>query len=136
MCFTATSVVAERVFSRGRILLSHIRNCLSAQTTHTLMCLGDWSRHGLVKDSDVTAVAMMPNVPADDGSLDWEVDLEDGWDAITLYNTVALPPEHLKFIILVTYAYLSFLYAVLAWKIFIIVQVFVLSCKAQSLCLG
>jgi len=100
------------------------------------MCLGDWSWHGLVKDSDVTAVAMMPNVPADDGSLDWEVDLEDGWDAITLYNTVALPPEHLKFIILVTYAYLSFLYAVLAWKIFIIVQVFVLSCKAQSLCLG
>ena len=54
----------------------------------------------------------------------------------SLYNTVALPPECLKFIILVTYAYLSFLYAVLVWKIFIILQVFVLSCKAQSLCLG
>jgi hypothetical protein len=37
----------------------------------------------LVKDSDVTAVAMMPDVPADDGNSDWEVDLEDRWDAIT-----------------------------------------------------
>ena len=83
MCFTATSVAVERVFSRGCILLSHIRNCLSAQTTRVLMCLGDWSWHGLVKDSDVTAVAMMLDVPVDDGSLDWVVDLEDRWDAIT-----------------------------------------------------
>ena len=83
MCFTATSVAVECVFSQGRILLSHIRNHLSAQTTCVLMCLGDWSRHSLVTDLDVTAVAMMLDVPADDGSLDWEVDLEDGWDAIT-----------------------------------------------------
>ena len=83
MWLKATSVVVEHVFSQGHILLSHIQNCLFTQTTHVLICLGDWSWHGLVKDSDVTAVAMMLDVSADDGNTDWEVDLEDGWDAIT-----------------------------------------------------
>jgi hypothetical protein len=63
------------------MLLSHVRDRPSAQTTRALMCLCDWSQHGLVKDSDVSAVAMMPDV--DDGNSDWEVDMEDGWDAIT-----------------------------------------------------
>jgi len=117
--FTATSVVAERVFSRGRILLSHIRtvyllkqlirSCVSVIGVGMVWlrirrnCSCKWCRMFL---------RMM--------ELDWEVDLEDGWDAITLYNTVAL--------LLSTWnsSFLSLmlsliLYAVLAWKIFIIV---------------
>ncbi|KAJ7933627.1 hypothetical protein B0H13DRAFT_1592206, partial [Mycena leptocephala] len=35
----ATSVDVERVFSRGRLLLSHVWNRLSAQSTRALMCL-------------------------------------------------------------------------------------------------
>lgn len=39
----ATSVDVERVFSKGRILLSHVRNRLSAQTTRAVLCVGSWS---------------------------------------------------------------------------------------------
>jgi len=59
----ATSVVVECVFSHGCILLSHICNCLSVQTTCTLLCLSVWSLLGLVKDSDVDAVPVLPDVP-------------------------------------------------------------------------
>lgn len=44
--FSATSVDVERIFSRGRILLSHLRNRLSPQTTRSLMCLQAWSLLG------------------------------------------------------------------------------------------
>jgi hypothetical protein len=66
----------ERVFSKGRIVLSHIRNRLSAQSTRALMCLGNWSRLGYVRDKDVLAVTMKPDLEGD------EEDLPDGWDAI------------------------------------------------------
>ena len=66
----------ERVFSKGRIVLSHIRNCLSVQSTRALMCLGNWSRLGYVRDKDVLAVTMKPDLEGD------EEDLPDGWDAI------------------------------------------------------
>jgi hypothetical protein len=69
----ATSVDVERVFSRSRLLLSHIRNRLSAQTTRSLLCLGYWSRLGLIQDKDVTAVAKLPEIPGDD-----DVELDDG----------------------------------------------------------
>jgi hypothetical protein len=72
----ATSIDVERVFSQGRILMSHIRNRLSSQTARVLMCLGDWSLLGLVKDKDVFAVTVQPEV---DGN---EEELLDGWDAI------------------------------------------------------
>ncbi|KAF5377290.1 hypothetical protein D9615_006461 [Tricholomella constricta] len=70
----ATSTDVERVFSRGRILLSHTRNRLSAATTRSLMCLGGWSLLGLVCDSDVKAVAVLPDiVEVEDGGEDkWE----------------------------------------------------------------
>ena len=72
----ATSVDVERVFSHGRLILSHVRSRLSAQSTHALICLGKWSVLGLVKDSDIQAVAAMKNIQGDE-----EVDLEDGqWD--------------------------------------------------------
>jgi len=66
----------ERVFSKGRIVLSHIRNRLSVQSTRALMCLGNWSRLGYVRDKDVLAVTMKPDLEGD------EEDLPDGWDAI------------------------------------------------------
>jgi hypothetical protein len=74
----ATSVDVERVFSQGRIVLSHIRNRLSFQSTRALMCVGIWSRLGYVKDNDIRAVVVRPEVPADSK----EEDLAVGWDLI------------------------------------------------------
>ena len=66
----------EHVFSRGRLLLSHIRNHLSLQSIQALMCLSDWSWLGLVKDKDVHAVSMLAEIEVD------EEELEEGWDTI------------------------------------------------------
>ena len=67
----------ERIFSKGQILLSHIRNRLSAQSIRALMCLGNWSKLGYVRDQDVLAVTILPDVEGDE-----EAELPDGWDAI------------------------------------------------------
>ncbi|TFY73210.1 hypothetical protein EWM64_g10802 [Hericium alpestre] len=80
----ATSVAVERVFSRGHLLLSHIRNRLSAQTTRALLCLGDWSLLGLIKDTDVLKVANMADVPQEEEVADGEYEMVDGWDNINL----------------------------------------------------
>jgi len=72
----ATSVHVERVFSQGRILLSHIRSRLSVQSTRALMCLGVWSLMGYVKDTDIKPTAILPEVIGD------EEELKDGWDDI------------------------------------------------------
>ena len=74
----ATPVDVERVFSQGRIILSHLRGHLSVQSTRALMCLGVWSRLGYVKDSDIKPVVTLPEVPA----FGKEDDLEVGWDTI------------------------------------------------------
>ena len=66
----------ERVFSKGRIVLSHVRNRLSAQSIRALLCLGNWSRLGYVRDKDVLAVTMQPDLEGDEDYL------RDGWDAI------------------------------------------------------
>ena len=73
---TATSVDVEHIFSKGRLVLSHIRNGLSVQSTRALMCLGAWSRMGLVKDKDVMEAARLPDVK---GS---EAELDSGWDNV------------------------------------------------------
>jgi len=70
--------VVEHVFSHGHILLSHICNCLSVQTTCALLCLGVWSLLGHIKDLDVNAVAVLPDVPEGDEKLDYGVDIEEG----------------------------------------------------------
>ncbi|KZV99873.1 hypothetical protein EXIGLDRAFT_572679, partial [Exidia glandulosa HHB12029] len=49
----ATSVDVERTFSKGRTLLSHIRNRLSAQSTRALLCLNSWIPLNIVKTSDI-----------------------------------------------------------------------------------
>jgi hypothetical protein len=75
----ATSVDVECVFSRGRLLLSHIRNRLSAQSTRALLCLGNWSLLGMVDNIDVLTVARLEAL---EGDFDFEMDV--GWDRITL----------------------------------------------------
>ena len=75
----ATSIDVERLFSHGRLLLSHVHSRLSPQSIRALICLGAWSKIGLVKDSDVLKVSAMPDI-AGQG----EMVLEDGWDAIEL----------------------------------------------------
>ena len=73
----------ERVFSHGRLILSHVRSRLSAQSTRALLCLGNWSLLGYIKDSDVEAVAMMPDV---EGNV--EEELEEGWDKILFDSSI------------------------------------------------
>jgi hypothetical protein len=75
---SATSVDVERIFSRGRLLLSHVRSQLSSQTIRALLCVGIWSKLGLVYDNDVKAVAMLEDVNGEEGQL------LDGWDAIKI----------------------------------------------------
>jgi hypothetical protein len=53
MGYLATAVDVERSFSRGRILINHLRNCLHAASIHALMCFGDWCRLGLVPDAEL-----------------------------------------------------------------------------------
>ena len=62
----ATSIDVERLFSRGRLLLSHVRSRLSVDSTQALLCLGAWSHLGLIKNEDVLKVAALPEVDADE----------------------------------------------------------------------
>jgi hypothetical protein len=73
--FLATSVDVERVFSQGRLLLSHVRSRLSVQSTRALMCLGVWSLLGFVKDKDILQAAVLPEVDGaeDKLNLDWDM---------------------------------------------------------------
>lgn len=54
--FLASTVAVERSFSRGRILLNHLRNRLRGATVRALMCFGDWCRQGLVDDGELVVV--------------------------------------------------------------------------------
>lgn len=80
----ATSVDVERLFSQGRLVLSHVRNRLSAQTTRAVLCVGHWSALDLVKTEDVMAIGSLPD--AKDG----EPALEEGWDKISNEGTQVL----------------------------------------------
>lgn len=62
----ATSVDVERVFSKGRLILSHVRNRLSVDTTRALMCLGNWCKQGQVPDDVMKAVSRLPDVKDDE----------------------------------------------------------------------
>jgi hypothetical protein len=59
------SIDVERVFSKGRLLLTHVRNGLSVQSTRASMCLGAWGRMGLVKDVDMVEAVRLPDVVDD-----------------------------------------------------------------------
>ena len=62
LCHTATAVDVERLFSRGRLILSHTRSRLSVASTRALLCLGSWSLKGLERDEDVTSVALLDEI--------------------------------------------------------------------------
>ncbi|KIM92175.1 hypothetical protein PILCRDRAFT_57149, partial [Piloderma croceum F 1598] len=64
------------LFSHGQLLLSHVQNWLSAQTTQALLCLGSWNLAGMVKDEDVMKVAVLNDVEGD------EEEFKEGWDSI------------------------------------------------------
>lgn len=74
----ATSVEVEHCFSHGRIIVNHLYNRLSAQTTRALMCLNYWNRAGLVQDDDILKI-IHANEPVE-GDID--EDMAEGWDAI------------------------------------------------------
>ena len=79
MFLVATSVDVEWVFSHGHLILSHVQNQLSAQSTQALICLESWSLVGLVKDYDILAVGTLANVEGDE-----ELKLVEGWDHLQL----------------------------------------------------
>ena len=70
---TATAVECERVFSRSRILLSHVRNRMAAKTARALMCVGAWTRKGFIKATDIKAITILPEP---------EEEFDDGFDGI------------------------------------------------------
>ena len=70
---SASSVAVERVFSKGRLLISHIRNRLSAQSTRALLCLGYWSKMGFIKSDDLKAAASLPDAEKNE---EWS---DDDW---------------------------------------------------------
>ena len=78
----ATSVDVERLFSKGHMVLPYLHNCLSTQSTCTLLCLGQWSKLGLVKDDNLCKVTY------GELELDGENDVElpEGWDKIALHT--------------------------------------------------
>jgi len=51
---SASSTDIERIFSRGRDILTYRRNRLSAESVQALLCLGDWLRTGIVTIDDIT----------------------------------------------------------------------------------
>lgn len=73
----ATAVDVERTFSRGRLLLSHVRSQLSAQTTRALLCVGEWSRLDLLREENLKPAAALPDIDGDE-----EYEMEDGWERV------------------------------------------------------
>ena len=73
--FSATSIDVEHVFSQGRLLLSHVCSRLSIQSMCALLCLGQWSTLGLVRDCDIKACLKLDKVAGEDDNLpdDWDV---------------------------------------------------------------
>jgi hypothetical protein len=76
--FLATSVYVECIFSKGRILLSHLRSRLSVQSTRALLCIGNWSLLGLVKAADIKRAVSCTEIEEEE----CDEDVEEGWDYI------------------------------------------------------
>ena len=72
----ATSVDMEHVFSQGHLLLPYICNHLSSESTHALLCLSNLCLYGCVKDTDIRATTLLPDINGK------EPPLETGWDNI------------------------------------------------------
>jgi hypothetical protein len=68
--FLATSVDVERTFSKGRLLLSHIRNRLSVESTHALLCLNNWGQQGFVNKEHLQEAASLPEVDDEESDVE------------------------------------------------------------------
>jgi hypothetical protein len=71
-----TSIDIERIFSKGCLLLSHICNQLTVDTTQVLLCLGTWSKLGFVNKEDLLAATLLPELK------EGGKDVPDGFDLI------------------------------------------------------
>lgn len=80
----ATSVDVERVFSHGRLLISHVCNRLTAQTCRAMICLREWGRLGLIDNDDLKVVTAMPEASGAEKNTDTSGDvlLPDDFDVI------------------------------------------------------
>ncbi|KAE9385755.1 hypothetical protein BT96DRAFT_568411 [Gymnopus androsaceus JB14] len=72
---TASSVVVECSFLRGRILISHLRNCLRANTIRALMCFGDWLRQDFISNAEL--VELLRDTGKGKGKANTEEDDDD-----------------------------------------------------------
>ena len=69
-----TSVYVEHVFSKGHLVLSHVHNRLSVESTHSLLCLGAWSKLSLINKADIKATTNLPDVKEGDEDYQDEFD--------------------------------------------------------------
>jgi len=66
-------VDVECIFSKGRLLIPHVRNRLSVNTACALLCLGDWSKKGYIHEVDVKAAGKLPDVEDNEEEGDTDV---------------------------------------------------------------
>ena len=83
-----TSIISNSYFSQCRVSiqpwpappLAYTVSVINAvmQTTHAVLCIGQWSALKLVKDEDVNSITEMKDEEGD------EKEMDDSWDVITL----------------------------------------------------
>ena len=74
ICCICSDNCVERIFSKGRLVLSHVCNGLSVQSTQALICLGTWSKISFMKDKDVTEAVRLPDIKGNEDGLDCDWD--------------------------------------------------------------
>ena len=63
------------MFSKGRLVLSHVRNRLSVDSTRALLCLGAWSQLGFVRKADILDAATLPDLKEEEEGVEDKLDL-------------------------------------------------------------
>lgn len=64
----------ERVFSGGRLLLTHTRSALSSESTRAVLCLHQWSEIDLVRDDDLEVAARLEELDGEDSVPESDID--------------------------------------------------------------
>ena len=77
-----TSIEPECLFSRGRLVLTHVWGRLSAQITRALLCVGSWSLLDLIEAEDINSATVLPDVQNDDEDYQALREVEEGWDKV------------------------------------------------------
>ncbi len=71
----------ERIFSRGHVILSYLRNRLSVQMVQALLCIDEWIKVGIIKEKHIhDAIKGSKEMEEDDEAMY----VEDGWDNIDI----------------------------------------------------